>query len=161
MTVTVLLQNADDESPSTADFQRWVNHALIHVSTEIPSAVTEMTVRIVDENESAQLNEEFRKKTGPTNILSFYYDPMPGFEHESLGDLAICKNIVINEAKLAQKSTLAHWAHLTVHGVLHLLRFDHENDEEAKVMESLEIEILNKLGFANPYLDPEQGKIHD
>lgn len=161
MSVTVLVQNLDEDVPHTEDFQRWVNHALINVPDKIPSSISEVTIRIVDEKESAELNHAFRKKSGPTNILSFYYDPMPGFESESLGDLAICKEIVMAEAQSAAISPLAHWAHLTVHGILHLLGYDHEKDDEAEIMEALEIKILDKLGFENPYRDPEQGKIHD
>lgn len=161
MAVTVLVQNLDEDVPHTDDFQRWVSHTLVNIPDKIPSSITEVTIRIVDEKESAELNQAFRKKSGPTNILSFYYDPMPGFESESLGDLAICKEIVIAEAKSGSIPPLAHWAHLTVHGILHLLGYDHEKDEEAEMMEALEIKILDKLGFENPYLDPEQGKIHD
>lgn len=161
MTLTVLVQNLDDETPHTEDFQRWVSHALVNVPDKIPSSVNEVTIRIVDEKESAYLNEEFRKKSGPTNILSFYYDPMLGFENESLGDLAICKKKVMAEAEAARIPTTAHWAHLTVHGILHLLGYDHEKNEEAEIMENLEITILHKLGFENPYADAGQGKIHD
>lgn len=161
MSLTVLLQNSDSDTPLTEDFQRWVSHALVNIPNKIPPEISELTIRIVDDTESAQLNGEFRKKEGPTNILSFSYNPMPGFQNDSLGDLAICKNVVIDEAKKAEIPVLSHWAHLTVHGVLHLLGYDHEKDDEAEIMEALEIQILEKLGFDNPYADHEQGKIHD
>lgn len=113
----------------------------------------EIVIRIVNGKESAQINKEYRKKTGPTNIISFPFEPPVGIKinTEILGDLVICAPLVKQEAKLQQKTSQAHWAHLIIHGVLHLLGHDHQNNKEAEKMERLEIKHLKKLGFDDPY----------
>jgi len=117
---------------------------------------TEIVVRIVDEPESAQLNEYYRHKQGPTNILSFPFEmpeglDVPDMELNLLGDLVICAPVVEREALEQHKMPEHHWAHMIVHGVLHLLGYDHNGDEEAELMESKEIAILKKLKINNPY----------
>lgn len=154
--VTVDLVNAstDNQLPATEDFTRWTRAALaaLHRDTD-----AELSIRVVDEEESADLNSTYRQKSGPTNILSFPYAGVPGItgmdsaDFPLLGDLAICAPLVRQEAEAQQKTVQAHWAHLTVHGVLHLNGLDHEEPEAATAMESLEIHILDTLGFANPY----------
>lgn len=132
--------------PSRYYFQRWVNLALDGRKNGI-----EITIRIVNVKESAQLNQDYRGKIGPTNILSFPFELPDGIVSPLLGDLIICAPIVAKEAKLQNKLELAHWAHLVIHGILHLLGYDHIKNKDAIIMESIEIELLNQLGFDNPY----------
>ena len=114
---------------------------------------SEIVIRVVDEAEMIQFNEQYRNKKGSTNILSFPFDMPDGIENELLGDLLICAPVIERESLQQHKQLEHHWAHLIVHGVLHLQGYDHINDNEAVTMESLEIEILETLGFDNPYLD--------
>ncbi len=111
----------------------------------------ELTVRVVEPQESQQLNRDYRGKDKPTNVLSFPFEAPPGVELDLIGDLVICADVVAREAAEQGKSLQAHWAHMVVHGVLHLLGYDHEDDLEAEVMEELEVEILGRLGFPDPY----------
>jgi probable rRNA maturation factor len=114
-------------------------------------------VRIVDEQESAELNEQYRHKQGPTNVLSFPFECPPGVELNLLGDLVICAPVVQREAQQQQKQELAHWAHMVVHGTLHLLGYDHLQQDEAEAMENREIRIMEDLGYSDPYrLNEEQ-----
>lgn len=111
----------------------------------------ELTVRIVDEVESADLNSRYRGKPGPTNVLSFPLaasDPAGQF---CFGDLAVCAPVVSREAREQGKTVEAHWAHMLVHGVLHLAGYDHQTDDQAQSMEDLERRILRGLGFGDPY----------
>ncbi|MBF0751229.1 MULTISPECIES: rRNA maturation RNase YbeY [Pasteurellaceae] len=112
----------------------------------------EMTVRIVDEAESHELNLTYRGKDRPTNVLSFPFECPDAVELPLLGDLVICRQVVEREAKEQGKPLMAHWAHMVVHGSLHLLGYDHIEDDEAEEMESLETQIMQNLGFADPYL---------
>lgn len=149
MSIILDLQLASTASnlPSEAQIQLWLNAA---VSPFQP--VAEVTVRIVDETESQQLNFDYREKDKPTNVLSFPFQCPPGIELPLLGDLVICAGVVAQEAKEQNKTLDAHWAHMVVHGSLHLLGFDHINDDDALEMEAEEIQILAELGFADPYL---------
>lgn len=135
-------------TPTQKQFTRWVQAALSAVNIR----AKEIHIHIVSEKESARLNKFYRKKTGPTNILSFHYNTLPGIPNDSLGDLIICNNLVKKEARAQQKKLIAHWAHLTIHGVLHLLGYDHVQLRDAKKMEALEIVIMGRVGYANPYL---------
>lgn len=149
MTVTVDLQNASGlrRLPLRRDFSRWATAALAALAPE--AAKAQLSIRIVDEEESAALNAQYRHKQGPTNILSF---PVPaGLPGALLGDLAICAAVVRREAEEQHKSLDAHWAHMTVHGVLHLKGYDHEEPHEADAMEALEKRILAGLGYPDPY----------
>jgi probable rRNA maturation factor len=115
----------------------------------------EVSVRVVDEDESRHLNKTFRGKDKPTNVLSFpsgIGDYLPGDEQRPLGDIVICAPVVEQEAAAQGKSLDDHWAHLVVHGTLHLLGFDHETDADAMEMESVEREILASRGIPDPYL---------
>ncbi len=112
----------------------------------------ELTVRIVDTEESHQLNHDYRGKDKPTNVLSFPFEAPPGMELDLLGDLIIRCQVVEKEAEEQNKPLLAHWAHMVVHGSLHLLGYDHIEDDEAEEMESLETEIMQTMGFEDPYI---------
>ena len=158
MTIVVDVQYALDDSADTADFlpkpeqfKLWISAALSGRRTE-----AELSVRIVGMAEGAMLNETYRHRNGPTNVLAFPVDESTGLELPLLGDLVICAPVVEQEAREQFKSQTAHWAHLTVHGTLHLLGYDHHEEREADVMEGLEAEILAKLGYADPYVDEKE-----
>ena len=133
--------------PDQEQIQQWVDVALDGINQD-----TEIVVRIVDEQESAELNKLYRLKQGPTNILSFPVELPEGIELNLLGDLVVCAPLLEKEALEQHKTLTDHWAHIIVHGVLHLLGYDHIDDDEAELMESKEISILNKLTIKNPYL---------
>ncbi len=133
--------------PSYDDFLTWLVAAVTPFQSD-----AEVTVRVVDQTESHQLNLDYRGKDKPTNVLSFPFETPPGIELNLLGDLVICQSVVEQEAQQQDKPLLAHWAHMVVHGSLHLLGYDHIDDQEAEEMEALETEIMQKLGFADPYL---------
>lgn len=116
-------------------------------------SAAEVTVRLVDEAESADLNLRYRGKDRPTNVLSFPFEAPAGIPVNLLGDLVICAAVVMAEAKDQQKSADAHWAHMVIHGMLHLQDYDHETPDDAGIMEALEIRLLSALGFSSPYLD--------
>ena len=149
MALTIDLQNDDGISslPQEVDFQRWIAAALQHSFASI-----EQTIRVVGEAESRALNLQYRGKDSATNVLSFPSDA-EYLDYECLGDLVICAPVVADEAKAQGKSGQAHWAHLVIHGMLHLQGFDHGNDVDAAQMEALEIKILSTLGYTNPYND--------
>lgn len=132
--------------PTSQDFRAWALAALAGRRER-----AEMVVRVVDTDESAQLNETYRHKKGPTNVLSFPFEAPVGLELSLLGDIVICAPVVAREAREQGKEERAHWAHMTVHGVLHLLGHDHQDEEEAGVMENLEREILTRMGYPDPY----------
>jgi len=137
--------------PTQEKIEKWLAEAEKNLPDKNNLDDMELTIRIIDKDESAYLNSTYRHKKGPTNVLSFPDTPLPGFLADSLGDLAICADLVAEEAQEQQKSVEAHWAHLIIHGFLHLLGYDHEKDDEAEIMENLEIQILQNLGFKNPY----------
>jgi len=132
--------------PGTADIGRWAAAAL----EETPGQA-ELTVRLVTATESANLNHTYRHRPGPTNVLSFPFAPCEGLAVPLLGDVVICATVVAREAGHQGKSLCAHFAHLVVHGTLHLLGYDHQTHRQAEVMESRERGILAGLGFADPY----------
>ncbi len=111
----------------------------------------EFFIKVVDKAESQELNKKYRDKDAPTNVLAFPLSVPDYVVPRTLGDLVICAEIVEAEAKAQDKSLDAHWAHMVVHGVLHLLGFDHIDDDQASRMESLEVKVMQGLGFANPY----------
>ncbi len=147
-----LQQACKAEIPKQSLFKQWIKAVLIEANY---SKDVIITVRLVDRQESQQLNAEYRDKDKPTNILSFPFEPPPGIEAKEidqyLGDLVICADIVEQEAQQQSKSLESHWAHMSIHGVLHLLGFDHIEAEDAEKMESIEIDLLLSLGYANPY----------
>ena len=132
--------------PSEAQFETWVRAALGNTMEE-----AELTIRIVDAEESQTLNRDYRGKDKSTNVLSFPFEAPPGIELPLLGDLVICAEVVENEAADQNKPVEAHWAHMVVHGCLHLLGYDHIEDAEAEEMESIETQIIESLGFEDPY----------
>jgi len=110
-----------------------------------------LVIRIVDDAESRALNRQFRGIDEPTNVLSFPFEAPPRVRSKHIGDLVVCAPVVEREAAEQGKPLEAHWAHMVVHGVLHLLGYDHQTDADAETMEGLEIAILGRLGFPNPY----------
>ncbi|MBT6104975.1 rRNA maturation RNase YbeY [Porticoccaceae bacterium] len=148
MSISLDIQMAcpSEEAPEEDSMQRWASAAL---RDERDNA--ELSVRIVDEQESATLNQQYRGKAGSTNILSFPFDAVTPEPLPILGDLVICAPVVVREAAEQNKSLEAHWAHMCVHGVLHLLGYDHVGDRDAEVMETLETDILLGLGYPAPY----------
>ena len=133
--------------PTAEQIAQWATAAVQPEGGEV-----EMTVRIVDEAESHELNLTYRGKDRPTNVLSFPFECPDQVELPLLGDLVICRQVVEREAAEQEKPLMAHWAHMIVHGCLHLLGYDHIEDDEAEEMESLETQIMQGLGFDDPYL---------
>ncbi len=132
--------------PSDSELQQWANAALLRYNKAF-----ELTIRLVDNIESQQLNHQYRGKNSPTNVLSFPFEVPDGIELNLLGDIVICVDVIEQEAQTQHKSLQSHWAHMVIHGCLHLLGYDHITDNEADEMETLEIKILAELGFNNPY----------
>ncbi|MFV0455029.1 MAG: rRNA maturation RNase YbeY [Pseudomonas sp.] len=138
--------------PSEADFRKWCELALRQRSND-----SELTIRVVDEAEGRELNKTWRHKDYATNVLSFPADvPDELLDIPLLGDLVICAPVVTREAAEQDKSAEAHWAHLVIHGCLHLLGYDHIDDAEAEEMEGLERELLAELGHPDPYAADEE-----
>ena len=140
-----------DGQPDDEAFRRWLETAL----PQQPAPV-ELVIRLVDEEESRQLNQTYRGKERPTNVLSFPFEAPPQVASPLLGDLVICVPVVAREAQEQGKSLEAHWAHLVIHGLLHLLGYDHQTDEEALQMESRERELLQQLNYPDPYIDEDR-----
>ncbi len=134
--------------PTHAEFHRWGEAALTGAGY---TRQAELVIRIVNEAESASLNQTYRHKAGATNVLSFPFAAPAGIPSDLLGDIVICAPVVVREALAQQKALPAHWAHLTIHGVLHLLGYDHQDAAQAEAMEQLEIRILAGLGYPDPY----------
>jgi probable rRNA maturation factor len=132
--------------PASSSFRRWVEAAL---QTRVRRA--DLALRLVGEREGRALNRHYRGKDYATNVLSFPAELPEGVKLPVLGDIVICAPVVAREAREQGKELAAHYAHLTVHGVLHLLGWDHENPREADAMEALERQILDSLGFDDPY----------
>ena len=160
MTTPIIdLQIASENSeglPTLEQFTHWVETALSFEAQTEDFPETEMTIRIVDEEESQTLNREYRGKDYPTNVLSFPFEVPEGIDLPLLGDLVICRQVMEREAREQQISLASHWAHLAVHGTLHLLGYDHIEEAEAEEMEGLETQIMQKLGFEDPYLSEKE-----
>jgi probable rRNA maturation factor len=137
-------------SPRRADLERWASAAL-----GARAAGAELSVRVVGPAESRRLNARYRGRDQPTNVLSFPSPALPATAPagaRALGDLVICARVLRGEAREQAKTLKAHWAHLIVHGALHLIGYDHQRAADARRMERREIAVLRRLGFANPYL---------
>lgn len=161
LAVTVQMASSRRGVPHARSLNRWAQTACAHYPPRGDRELA-LTIRIVGAAESRRLNRTWRNKDKPTNVLSFPTAPLapgnngvpsrfPAKEFSELGDLAICAPVVAREAKEQGKTAQAHWAHMVVHGVLHLLGFDHENDRDGDVMEAREVKILAQLGYDNPY----------
>jgi probable rRNA maturation factor len=142
------IQNESQSSliPEKKQFKYWLDAVLKN-----DNQASEIVIRIVDKDEIIQFNEQYRNKKGATNILSFPFEVPEGVESELLGDLLVCAPVVEEEAKQQNKKLEQHWAHLIIHGILHLLGYNHIDDVEAEEMEALEINILSTIGINNPY----------
>jgi probable rRNA maturation factor len=125
--------------PSRTQFRQWIRAAMDHDAS--------VTLRIVGQKEGRVLNRDYRRKDYATNVLTFALNNQPPFK----GDLALCAPVIAQEARAQKKTLAAHYAHLTVHGMLHLQGYDHENERDARVMERRETQILAKLGYPDPY----------
>jgi len=148
MRLRLLVERASRRpAPSRAALARWARAAL----ADLRRASAVLGVRIVNEAESAALNARYRGRAGATNVLAFPYQAPPGTRSDLLGDLVICAPVVNREARAQGKSAAAHWAHMIVHGIMHLRGYDHRTDAEAAVMERREPAVLRRLGFPNPY----------
>lgn len=142
---------AQGATPSEKALTGWAEKAL-----QGRKDAASLSIRITDEAEISELNETYRNKPGPTNVLSFPTDLPEEIDEPILGDIIICASVVEREAKEQKKAPESHWAHMVVHGVLHLLGYDHINDKDAEEMESLEISILRNMGYDNPYMTMEE-----
>lgn len=165
MSVVADIQIALDETnatvlPEKKTIEQWVNLAVDDSAyvkdTKHTGESLSITVRFVEPEEISKLNKDYRHKDGPTNVLSFPFarpTGVPEGEAEnSLGDIVICVSVVEREAAEQKKTVDAHWAHMLIHGTLHLLGYDHQSEREASEMESLEASILKKLGYSDPYV---------
>ena len=150
MTLEVEVQVALETGglPTDVEFRRWVEAALTGVGY---TQDAEVVIRIVNEAEGASLNRTYRHKAGATNVLSFPFAAPAGVAVDLLGDIVICAPVVVAEAVAQHKALPAHWAHLVIHGVLHLFGYDHQDAAQAEAMEQLEIRILAGLGYPDPY----------
>ena len=148
------LQNAssDNQLPEEDDVCLWVHTTLMAANYRSDIEPVELSIRLVDEAESQQLNSTYRNQNKATNVLSFPFDGPKQIPLALLGDLVICAPVVKLEANQQHKTEQSHWAHMVTHGVLHLIGYDHIEPEQAKQMEALEVQILNSLVYADPYV---------
>lgn len=154
MPAELTLQVAEEvtEPPPDEDaFRHWADLVARQVGRPLA-----LTARVVGSAESRQLNSDFRGRDKPTNVLSFPFEPPPGLDWDDpfVGDLALCADVIRQEAAAQGKREQDHWAHMVIHGTLHLLGYDHQNDEDAAVMERLEIHLLDQLNISDPYRIP-------
>lgn len=156
--ITDLINDSSEDSlPEPERFRQWAEATVqtVHAAASADKPVS-LSIRIVDSSESAELNHRYRDKDYATNVLSFGCDlpdmMLAQLEEIPLGDLVICAAVVDREAQEQHKAADAHWAHMVVHGVLHLSGYDHTDEQDARHMEAQEIRILDQLGFSNPYL---------
>ena len=163
MNTNVILQNATgtENIPSGSDFTAWAQPLLEHIAELspktankiTPDTLVELCIRVVTEEESQQLNLGFRNKDKPTNVLSFGYELPDNADLPILilGDLAICADVVVREAAGLGIPATEHWAHMVIHGILHLLGYDHQKPDDETIMTALEIKYMDILGYENPY----------
>ncbi len=141
--------------PELHHMEEWI-HAAIREASSVKRELAELTVRIVDCEESQELNNQYRGKDKPTNVLSFPFQNPPGVTLPLLGDLVVCKAVVEKEAAEQVKPLISHWAHMLIHGTLHLLGYDHIDEDEAVEMESIETKLMIELGYSDPYLSEKE-----
>jgi len=145
-TIDFQIVSQSKQLPSAAVFKIWMDAVLTDKSQD-----SEIVIRIVDEDEMIQFNQQYRRKKGVTNILSFPFDPPEEADSQLLGDLLICAPVVELEAQQQNKALEHHWAHMVIHGLLHLIGYDHIDDADAEEMEALEIKILKTIKIDTPY----------
>lgn len=152
MKINVALQMAaaDEGIPAADLFKRWAN-AAVRVAAGDRHDAAELAIRVVGAEEGRALNHRYRHRDRATNVLAFPAEVPDYVDEPTLGDLVICRDVVIDEARRQGKAEEAHWAHMVVHGTLHLLGYDHRDAGQARVMEGLEVQILDGLGYADPY----------
>ena len=148
--IDLQINSESSHLPAVEELEQWAKAAVAQRRKE-----AEISVLIVDTEEGAELNRQWRGKEGPTNVLSFPSDLPEELQLPLLGDLVICAPVVEREAREQQKTLKSHWAHMIVHGTLHLLGYDHIQDDAAEQMESLETTIMQQLGYPDPYLGNE------
>ena len=155
MSIKLDLQCASDQQdiPSEQEFSKWVAAIPLLDHQDGQQARREVVIRIVDNEEMLALNQRYRQQNKATNVLSFVAELPDIVDDPLLGDVIICASVVQNEAREQHKCVSSHWAHMVVHGILHLLGYDHIDSADARIMEQLEIQILLTLGFNNPYLE--------
>ena len=148
MPVEIQVASGAEQLPASGEIQKWADTALEELSDD--AEPPDLCIRLVDAEESRSLNDRYRGQNKPTNVLSFPADvAVPGAK--LLGDLVICVPVVVDEAQSQHKRTADHFAHMVVHGVLHLLGHDHTEPASASQMEALEVTILGRLGVSDPY----------
>ncbi len=151
--VELQLASPDEGVPAAGLFRDWVNAAasLAAVNARGDIDEAELAIRVVGSEESRALNHRYRRLDRPTNVLAFPAEVPEYVGEPALGDLVICRDVVLREAREQGKPEQAHWAHMVVHGTLHLLGHDHQDADQAREMEALEVQILDRLGYADPY----------
>jgi len=147
MSVSESLDAKEGDIPDATLVQRWAEQACLCDDPLVTS------VQIVSNDEMRELNNTWRGRNRPTNVLSFPMQSPDEVDLKILGDLALCADVINTEARHQHKPAQAHWAHMVVHGMLHLQGYDHIDEVQADEMETLEIRVLNQLGFDNPYLE--------
>jgi probable rRNA maturation factor len=135
--------SGDFQIPSESKIEYWVSSTLVSINVSCQN----LTIRLVDEDEVQSLNKQYRDKDKTTNVLSFPFEPLPDVEFEYLGDIVICVNVVKQESVQQHKSFESHFAHMVIHGTLHLCGFDHQTDAEAEEMEAVEYGMLRTLSL--------------
>ena len=145
--VDIQLADSSAKTPNAQHIRGWVA-AVFTILERSPLA---LTVRVIGEEEMAKLNRRYRGRNQSTNVLSFPIEPLPGMRTDLLGDIIVCGPVVDREAAIQHKSPMGHWAHMVVHGLLHLFGYNHESDQDAMVMEALEKSVLEELGYSDPY----------
>lgn len=145
VSVSEELNMADDDVPETSLLQAWATASYLNKAPAVAS------ILVTTPQEIQQLNKQYRGKDKATNVLSFSMESPEELEFNLLGDIVLCAAVIKKEAALQDKSEHAHWAHMVIHGMLHLQGYDHMEEDEAETMEKLEASILNQLGFDNPY----------
>ena len=145
--VDIQLADGSAKTPDAQQIRSWV----AAVFTTLERSPLALTVRVVGEEEMTKLNQRYRGQNQPTNVLSFPIEPLPGMCTGLLGDIVVCGPVVDREAAIQHKPPMGHWAHMVVHGLLHLFGYDHESNQEAMAMETLEKSVLRGLGYPDPY----------
>ena len=145
--VDIQVEDRSSKAPDESQLSDWIET----IFSVLKCPPTALTIRIVDEEEMTELNRRYRGENRSTNVLSFPFEPLPKIDVDLLGDIVLCGSVVAREAMTQKKSLMGHWAHMIVHGMLHLFGYDHETDCQAKEMEGVEQKLLARLGFSDLY----------